>query len=122
VEAPPREAYDHPASLDAAAALGPVNVITRVVAQGVVATPFGNVPAEHIIPGTAAQCAVRAESLSLSPGQGARVVDVRPHGAHDVVRIEAQGVIWRALVPARTELGETVTVSIQPAGAFVFAD
>jgi hypothetical protein len=50
-----------------------------------------------------------------------RVIDVRPHGAHDLVRIEAQQVTWRALVPARTPLGETVSVQIQPAGAFAFS-
>jgi hypothetical protein len=46
---------------------------------------------------------------------------VRPHGAHDLVHIEAQGAIWRALVPARSALGERVDVAIQPAGAFVFS-
>jgi iron(III) transport system ATP-binding protein len=49
------------------------------------------------------------------------VLDVRPHGAHDLVRIAAEGVVWRALAPARTPLGETVDVQIQPAGAFAFA-
>jgi hypothetical protein len=48
------------------------------------------------------------------------VIDARPHGAHDLVRIEHQGLIWRALVPARTPLGPTVTASIQSAGAFAF--
>jgi iron(III) transport system ATP-binding protein len=120
-EASPREAYDEPASLDAAAALGPVNVIAGIVSHGAVATPFGTIRAEHLLPAAKAHCAVRAEALVLTPGADARVIDVRPHGAHDLVRIEAQKVTWRALVPARTALGETVSVQIQPAGAFAFS-
>ncbi|OQW57177.1 MAG: hypothetical protein A4S17_12905 [Proteobacteria bacterium HN_bin10] len=120
-EATPREAYDRPASLDAAAALGPVNVVESVVASGAAATPFGPIRAQHLAAGAKAICAVRAEALALKPGNGARVIEVRPHGAHDLVRIEAQGTIWRALVPARTPLGDTVSVEIQPAGAFAFS-
>ncbi len=120
-EAAPREAYDRPASLDAAAALGPINLFTGRVADGAVATPFGAVAAEHLPSGVSANVAVRAEALTLTPGAGARVVAVRPHGAHDLVRIEAQGVTWRALTPPRTALGETVSVEIQPAGAWTFS-
>ena len=120
-EAPPREAYDNPASLDAAAALGPVNVHKGNVVDGAVQTPFGPIAAAHISNGAAAQAAVRAEAITLTPGGSAHVVDVRPHGAHDLVKIEAQGVLWRALVPARASLGETVSVTIQPAGAFAFS-
>lgn len=120
-EAAPREAYDHPASLDAAAALGPINVFGGVVVNGAVATPFGAVNATHLPNGGKANVAVRAEALSLAPGDGARVVAVRPHGAHDLVRIEAQGIAWRALTPPRASLGDTVSVSIQPAGAFGFS-
>lgn len=120
-EGAPRQAYDFPASVDAAAALGPVNVFTGRVAHGAVATPFGSVKAAHLPDGSSAQAAVRAEALALRPGEGGRVLSVRPHGAHDVVRIEAGGVVWRALIPARTPLGETVAVEIQPAGAFSFS-
>lgn len=120
-EAAPREAYDRPASLDAAAALGPVNVFSGRVANGVVTTPFGAVAAAHLADGATATVAVRAEAIALAPGGNARVAAVRPHGAHDLVRIQSQGVTWRALVPARTELGETTSVTLQPAGAFVFS-
>ena len=120
-EAAPRDAYDRPASLDAAAALGPVNVYSGLVADGVIATPFGPVAASTLPNGAKAIAAVRAEALTLTPGAGARVLAVRPHGAHDLVRFGAGGVTWRALVPARTPLGDTVSVSIQPAGAFAFS-
>jgi iron(III) transport system ATP-binding protein len=120
-EAPPREAYDKPASLDAAAALGPVNIYKGNVAGGAVQTPFGAVAAAHLTSGSPAHAAVRAEALTLTPNGSARVISVRPHGAHDVVKIAAQDVVWRALVPARAPLGETVSVTIQPAGAFAFS-
>jgi iron(III) transport system ATP-binding protein len=120
-EAPPRDAYDKPASLDAAAALGPVNIYKGSVTNGAVQTPFGAVSATHLASGSVVQAAVRAEALTLTPSGAVRVVSVRPHGAHDLVKIEAQGVTWRALVPARTPLSEAVSVTIQPAGAFAFS-
>lgn len=120
-EAAPREAYDRPVSIDVAAALGPINVFDGRVENGAVATPFGAIRASGLATGAPAQAAVRAEAIRLAPGSGARVLEVRPHGAHDLVRIEAEGVIWRALAPARTPFSETVAVEIQPAGAFVFA-
>jgi iron(III) transport system ATP-binding protein len=119
-EATPREAYDHPTSIDAAAALGPVNVFVGRVGNGAVTTPFGAI-ATALANDTQARIAVRAEALTLSAGDAARVVDIRPHGAHDLVRIEAQGVMWRALVPARSALGDRVDVTIQRAGAFAFS-
>lgn len=120
-EAAPRDAYDHPASLDVAAALGTVNIFQGRVENGVVTTPFGQVSATQLQEGSAARVAVRAEGLALRPGTGVRVLSVRPHGAHDLVRIGAQGAVWRALVPARTTLGETVDVEIHTAAAFSFS-
>ena len=120
-EAAPRDAYDKPASLHVAAALGPINTYRGRVGSGVVATPFGAVAAPHLAAGAEADVAVRADAIVLRAGAGARVVDVRPHGAHDLVRIEAQGVIWRALAPARISLGETVEVELASTGAFAFA-
>jgi len=119
-EAPPRDAYDTPASLDVAAALGPINVFEGISDAGAVRTPFGAV-SSALTSGAKARVAVRAESISLRPGLLARVLDVRPHGAHDLVQIQAQGLVWRALVPARTTLGERVDVELQAAGSFVFS-
>lgn len=119
-EAAPREAYDAPASIDAAAALGPINVFDGVSENGAVATPFGAVRS-NLANGAKARTAIRLDAVTLSPGSLARVIDVRPHGAHDLVRIEAQGVVWRALVPARSALDERVDVDLQAAGSFVFS-
>jgi iron(III) transport system ATP-binding protein len=120
-EAAPREAYDKPASLDVAAALGTINIHEGRVENGAVQTPFGAVSATQLQSGSNAKVAVRAEALTLRPGTQARVIDVRPHGAHDLVRIEADGVTWRALVPSRMPLGQTVDVEIQSAAAFSFS-
>lgn len=120
-EAPPREAYDNPASLDAAAALGPVNQFVGRVHNGAVETPFGAVPAPGLAEGGGAHVVVRAEAAMLSPGTRARVVTVHPHGPHDLATIEAQGVIWRVLCPVRTALGERVDVALAREGVFVFA-
>ena len=120
-EAAPREAYDRPVSVDAAAALGPVNVFEGVVKNGVVETPFGAVAAAGLGDGARASAVVRAEALMLKPGAAARVLSSRPHASHYLFRIEADGVTWRALVPARTAIGETVDVEIQAAGAFAFS-
>ncbi len=120
-EAAPREVYDHPASRDAAAALGPVNVFEGLVVGGRITTPFGAVAAPGLAEGAPAHAVVRAEALELAPGAGARLIDRRPHGAHDLARIEAQGLVWRALIPARLATGEIVSVTLQPAGAFAFS-
>lgn len=120
-EAPPREAYDKPASLHVAAALGSINTYRGRVESGAVQTPFGAVAAGHLAEGAEADVAVRAEAITLRPGTSVRVRDVRPHGAHDLVRLESQGLIWRALAPARIKLGETVDVELAPTGAFAFA-
>jgi iron(III) transport system ATP-binding protein len=120
-EAAPREAYDRPASMDVAAALGPVNVFEGRVEGGRIATPFGAVAAGGLREGEAAHAVVRAEAVRLHAGGDVPVRDRRPHGAHDLVRIEAGGIVWRAFAPARDGTGETVSVTIQPAGAFAFS-
>ena len=119
-EAAPREAYDQPSSLDAAAALGPVNVFEGRAEGGAIQTPFGPVRAPQLEAGAAGKAVVRAEALSLKPGSTARVLDVRPHGALDLVRIAAQDVVWRALIVPRAQLGDQVDVEILPSGAFAF--
>jgi iron(III) transport system ATP-binding protein len=118
-ESSPREAYDKPSCVDAAAALGTVNVCEGLVQKGAVATPFGSIRAD-LPEGVRARVVVRAEALALRPGVLARVVAVRPHGANDLVKLEAGGVVWRALVAPHTIAAETADVEIQPAGAFAF--
>ena len=120
-QAAPREAYDRPASLDAAAALGPINIYPGRVADGRIITPFGAVDAAGLAEGAAAIVVARAEAITLHPGARARVIDRRPHGAHDLVRIEAEGTVWRALIPARAPTSERIDVAFQDSGVFVFS-
>lgn len=119
-EAAPREAYDHPASLDAAAALGPVNVFAGVAQNGRIATPFGDAPT-GLADGTPANAVARLEAVELTPGTQARIIDRRPHGANDLVRIEANAIVWRALISPRLQLGERANVALQPSGVFAFS-
>lgn len=120
-EADPREAYDQPRSAAVAAALGPVNIHRARAQAGVAATPFGPVSAAHFADGAEVDVVVRAEAVTLQPNGGVRVRDVRPHGAHDLVRVEAQGVVWSILAPPRTVSGGAVSTTFQASGVFVFA-
>ncbi len=120
-QAPPREVYDKPTSLDAAAALGPVNTYTGPVRAGELVTPFGAIATPGLEDGARAIAVVRFEQIRLSPGGTVRVRDVRPHGAHDLVRLEAGGVLWNALAPVRNEGADTVSVTLGKSGVFVFA-
>jgi iron(III) transport system ATP-binding protein len=117
----PREVYAHPASPEAAAALGPVNVLRGAVSVGVFATPFGPIPTScRDGPATAV---VRAEAIQLAQGAGAQVIERRPQGALDLVRVRAGDVEWRALVPALhgPDVGEHAAVAFEPRGVFVFS-
>lgn len=120
-EASPREAYLKPASAEAAAALGPTNVIDVIVARGEAVTPFATIAAPNLPDGAKARVVVRAEAIHLAPGESARIVSRRPQGAFDLARISAGGVEWRALIPHARATSETANVEIDPAGAFVFA-
>jgi iron(III) transport system ATP-binding protein len=118
----PRVIYDRPTSADAAAALGVVNLFGGVVSGARVVTPFGAISTD-LSEGQPALAVVRAEAVTLTAGMRARVRDRHPQGAHDLVRIESEGQVWRAIVPARggAVIGASVDVTIDPSGAFVFA-
>lgn len=117
----PRALYAHPNSPAAAAALGPINTLTGDVRGGAFATPFGAIATT--LPDGPANAAVRAEALRFAnAGAAARVLERRPQGAFDLVRLEAGGIAWRGASPAGIgpAAGETAQVAIDPAGAFVF--
>lgn len=118
----PREVYGQPASPDAAAALGPVNLFRGRVHDGVLATPFLPLPALLAAEGSEAIATVRVECVRLIPGDTAEVLQVRPQGAADLLQLSAQGVVWRALAPAQSSPapGARVGVAVEAGGAFVF--
>jgi iron(III) transport system ATP-binding protein len=116
----PREVYARPNSPQAAAALGPINLFAGAAADGAVATPFG--PARTALEG-AAIVVLRCEALTLNQGGDARVIDVRPQGAMDLVQVDKNGVVWRALAPASANLkpGAQVSARFGAEAAHVFA-
>jgi len=118
----PREVYRAPTSPDAAAALGPVNLFRGRVHDGSLGTPFLSLPALLAAEGSEAVAAVRVEAIRLAPGDTAEVLDVRPQGAADLVRVKAGDLIWRALAPAAHAPlpGARVDLSVEAGGAFVF--
>jgi iron(III) transport system ATP-binding protein len=118
----PRELYARPASVDAAAALGPVNLFHGVAREGRVDTPFG-AAATELPDGASALVVAREEALALAAGEAAQVIDVRPQGGDDLVRVERGGVIWSARASARLGLapGVRVGVTLDPEGVHVFA-
>lgn len=119
--ASPREVYARPASLTAASALGPVNTCQGVVRGSRIQTPFGDVPAFGLRDGEPALAAVRAEALRINPGEGARIVDRRPQGARDMVRLAAGDLIWRGEIAPESTLEPGATCAVTLAGAGVFA-
>jgi len=120
-EAAPREVYNAPANAETAAALGPVNTYDTVVQNGVAQTPFGAV-ATSLASGAFVRVVVRAEAIALTDGASVRVLDRRPQGHADLVRIEASGGFeWRALIPANAPTHERAGLTLDPSGAFVFA-
>jgi hypothetical protein len=98
-----------------------VNILRGAVAAGVFATPFGPIPTSRA--DGAATVAVRAEAVHLMQGAGATVVERRPQGALDLVRVRAGDIEWRALTPALQEpdVGENATVAFDPRGVFLFS-
>jgi iron(III) transport system ATP-binding protein len=121
-DGPPREVYARPNSPQAAAALGPVNLFAAAVEGGAVQTPFG--PARTTLNSAApVQVVLRCEALTLGEGGDARVIDVRPQGAMDLVQVEKNGAVWRALSPASANLrtGAMVSAHFNADAAHVFA-
>ncbi|MBU6406098.1 MAG: ABC transporter ATP-binding protein [Alphaproteobacteria bacterium] len=118
----PRSLYERPATLAAAAALGPVNQFEGVVREGRLATPFLDFPAPSLTDGTRATAVVRVEALAATPGQRFLVAERRPQGARDLVmvRCEKSGVLWRALIPAASPAMARCEVSAPPSSRLVF--
>jgi iron(III) transport system ATP-binding protein len=113
----PRDVYTNPTSLEAAAALGPVNVFEGVAEAGRVQTPFGDVSTDRDGP---CLVAVRSEAVLFAPGDTALVRDRRPQGALDVCILESGGIIWRTLAPAGAGPGVGERTGTTVAAAFVF--
>lgn len=118
----PRALYAAPVSPEAAAALGPVNRFEGAIAGGALQTPFGKIAAPGRGEG-AATAVVRAEALHFAPdGAPVTVLDRRPQGAFDLVRVTAGEIVWRMSAAAGEgpASGARANIRIRPEGAFVF--
>lgn len=134
-EGPPAEIYLHPASPFVAAFLGEVNRLAGQVRMGMVATPFGPVPAPGFADGTPVQVLIRPEGIRLMPAEAAEPCHAR-------ARVEASRLLGRTslvhlsvfeagrevhiharipgeYLPARDA---TVAVALDPTRAHVFAE
>ena len=118
----PRVVYDSPATLAAAAALGPLNTFEGVVRDARLETPFLTAPAPAIQDGARATAVVRVEALMIAPGKSFLIEERRPQGGHDLVlvRCENTGIVWRAHIPAHTPAFARCEVSAPAGASFVF--
>jgi iron(III) transport system ATP-binding protein len=90
-----------------------------------VATPLGAVPASGLAEGTTVEVLIRAEALSLheSPSGAARLLDAKLLGAVVALRLALDGaepLIARVRRSSAPRPGSRFSVSLDPAGTFVF--
>ncbi len=132
---PPAEIYLHPASPFVAAVLGEVNRLAGQVRLGMVATPFGPVPAMGRAEGERVEVLIRPEAIRLLPaaeGEAcharARVEAARLLGRTSMVHLSVQDGGNEVHVHARVP-GEylpardaVVAVALDPTRAYVFPE
>lgn len=125
------DVYDRPANGFVAGFFSAVNRLAGRVRGGLVATPFGPVPAPaKLAEGAAVEVVIRPEALRLSLGGGpvgARVTAARLLGRSSLVdlRLEAdgpEGPGFRARMPGRflPPVGSPVEILLDPIQTFVF--
>lgn len=134
-EGPPAQIYLHPATPFVAAFLGEVNRLAGHVRLGMVATPFGPVPAPGLPEGAAVQVLIRPEGIRLMPEEAgepcharARVEAARLLGRTSMVHLSVHdggrevhihARIPGEYLPARDAV---VAVALDPSRAHVFPD
>ncbi|MGQ0742236.1 MAG: ABC transporter ATP-binding protein [Alphaproteobacteria bacterium] len=132
-EGTPVDVYRAPRDPQAATLFGGANIFHTRVANGRANSPFGYAGANGISEDAWAEVIFRPSAIRVGDaGVPARVIAVRPHGAHCEieVNIEASGVpsgveapaFVRAAAPADKAVaqGACVYLSADPADAFVF--
>lgn len=87
-QGPPAEIYLHPATPFVAAFLGEVNRLAGQVRLGMVATPFGPVPAPGLAEGAPVEVLIRPEGIRLLPAAAAEPCHAR-------ARVEASRLLGR---------------------------
>ena len=121
----PAEIYNAPLDLNAARALGPVNMFEAEIGEdGQASTPFGAVSAHGFQPGDRVVVGIREEALILSEtGERARVSHIANLGRACRIRLSAgrDDAFAECSTTDCPGIGVEVGVSIDPGGAFVFA-
>ena len=113
----PDEVWLNPASAASARLLGDVDVCTGKVADGLVSTPLGELPAPDHKSGQSVDVLVRPAAISVIPAaDGAyAIAECRSTGAELAMTLKAaDGSMWRARVPAPCDLktGDRVNIKL----------
>ena len=112
----PEQVYTRPATLAAARALGPVNVIARALLP---------IAWQNLVSGAGALVGFRPEALRLDPAAPVRLLVTRRRLTGPLVRLtlEGQGLELEALLPLGPDpaTGEETGVTLAPGAAFTFA-
>lgn len=133
---PPAEIYLHPATPFVASFLGEVNRLSGQVRLGMVATPFGPVPAGGRQEGERVEVLIRPEAIRLLPASEgeacharARVEAARLLGRTSMVHLSVEDGVGEVhhvharipgeFLPARDAV---VAVALDPTRAYVFAE
>jgi multiple sugar transport system ATP-binding protein len=114
----PHDLYDAPNSAYVALMLGAsaMNMVGAAIATDMLAAAPAFAQGTHTI-------GVRPENLRVDRKDGAgRITAIEPKGATTVLSIEAAGQQWKAALRGQPqfELGETVELTVDPAGLHCF--
>lgn len=128
----PSEIYHHPVSPFAAEFFGDINRLEAQVKGGLVATPFGAIPAPALAEGSGAQILIRPESLQLAPANSPGAQSLRLQEAHMLgatslasvcINHEGKELELQMQLPSHqlAGLGDELWVTLDRRGVFVFA-
>ncbi|MFV0293345.1 MAG: ABC transporter ATP-binding protein [Paracoccus sp. (in: a-proteobacteria)] len=128
-EGTPLELYDRPADLDVAQFFSDLNVVSGRVIRGMVETPFGILPAPGLADGLDVDCAIRPEHVRVARSDGAVnaacVMHVYNLGKENLLEVFMPGSEQRLRCCGTgycpLSRGESVSVSLDPEKAMVFA-
>ena len=129
--ATPEAIYLKPANRFVASFFGETNVIPAAIRAGCAETPFGAIPVNGLLDGTAADVLVRAQGLLVSKnsnGAHATVRSARILGATVLLELQPapptglkSNLIARVAMGTQLQSGDTVTITLDPRFAFAFA-
>jgi iron(III) transport system ATP-binding protein len=108
----PADLYRAPRSLATARALGPVSALPAERREGAVWTALGPVAPVETPPDGPALALLRPEALEVTDGEGAVVVDARPHGPAWAVRARVGEHVLAGRSATERSAGASVRLSV----------